>query len=139
MMPSETLLELTGLRTGYGSSPILQGIDLKVRSGEIVAVIGRNGVGKSTMMRCLIGQLRVWAGAIRFDGTDISSMLPERRAQLGFGYIPQGREVFGRMTVEENLRVGEMIGVARRRRSSMRWSTSSSLSWRSGATRKPEP
>jgi urea ABC transporter ATP-binding protein UrtE len=110
-MPSETLLELTGLRTGYGSSPILQGIDLKVRVGEIVAVIGRNGVGKSTLMRCLIGQLRVWAGAIRFGGADISSMLPERRARLGFGYIPQGREVFGRMTVEENLRVGEMIGL----------------------------
>ncbi len=109
-MPSETLLELTGLRTGYGSSPILQGIDLKVRVGEIVAVIGRNGVGKSTLMRCLIGQLRVWAGMIRFGGEDISPMLPERRAQLGFGYIPQGREVFGRMTVEENLRVGEMIG-----------------------------
>jgi urea transport system ATP-binding protein len=110
-MPSETLLELAGLRTGYGSSPILQGIDLKVRPREIVAVIGRNGVGKSTMMRCLIGQLRVWAGTIRFDGNDISSLLPERRAQLGFGYIPQGREVFGRMTVEENLRVGEMIGL----------------------------
>ena len=110
-MPSETLLELTGLRTGYGSSPILQGIDLKVRAGEIVAVIGRNGVGKSTLMRCLIGQLRVWAGTIRFGGADISSMLPERRAHLGFGYIPQGREVFGRMTVEENLRVGEMIGL----------------------------
>jgi urea transport system ATP-binding protein len=110
-MPSETLLELTGLRTGYGSSPILQGIDLKVRAGEIVAVIGRNGVGKSTLMRCLIGQLRVWAGTIRFGGDDISPMLPERRARLGFGYIPQGREVFGRMTVEENLRVGEMVGL----------------------------
>jgi urea transport system ATP-binding protein len=109
-MPSETLLELTGLRTGYGSSPILQGIDLMVRTGEIVAVIGRNGVGKSTMMRCLIGQLRVWGGTIRFGANDISALPPERRAQLGFGYIPQGREVFGRMTVEENLRVGEMIG-----------------------------
>ena len=109
-MPSDTLLEVTGLRTGYGSSPILQGIDLHVRPGEIVAVIGRNGVGKSTMMRCLIGQIRVWAGAIRFEGNDISPLLPERRAQLGFGYIPQGREVFGRMTVEENLRVGEMVG-----------------------------
>jgi urea transport system ATP-binding protein len=109
-MPSETLLDVAGLRTGYGSSPILQGIDLKVGLGEIVAVIGRNGVGKSTMMRCLIGQLRVWAGTIRFAGDDISALLPERRAHLGFGYIPQGREVFARMTVEENLRVGEMIG-----------------------------
>jgi branched-chain amino acid transport system ATP-binding protein len=109
-MPTDTLLELNGLRTGYGTSPILQGIDLKVNAGEIVAVIGRNGVGKSTMMRCLIGQLRVWAGSIRFNGNDISSLMPERRAQLGFGYIPQGREVFARMTVEENLTVGEMVG-----------------------------
>ena len=109
-MQTETLLELAGLRTGYGTSPVLQGIDLTVRSGEIVAVIGRNGVGKSTMMRCLIGQLRVWGGAIRFRGNDIGREPPERRAHLGFGYIPQGREVFARMTVEENLRVGEMIG-----------------------------
>jgi urea transport system ATP-binding protein len=104
------LLELVGLRTGYGTSPILQGIDLTVRSGEIVAVIGRNGVGKSTMMRCLIGQLRVWSGTIRFRGNDIAREPPERRAHLGFGYIPQGREVFARMTVEENLQVGEMVG-----------------------------
>lgn len=109
-MPSEPLLEIGGLRTGYGTSPILQGIELSVRPGEIVAVIGRNGVGKSTMMRCLIGQLRVWAGGIRFNGNDISHLPAERRARLGFGYIPQGRDVFGRMTVEENLRVGEMIG-----------------------------
>jgi branched-chain amino acid transport system ATP-binding protein len=81
-----------------------------VGAGEIVAVIGRNGVGKSTMMRCLIGQLRVWGGTIRFRGNDIAHEPPERRAGLGFGYIPQGREVFARMTVEENLQVGEMIG-----------------------------
>ena len=104
------VLDIAGIRTGYGTSPILQGIDLTVRSGEIVAVIGRNGVGKSTMMRCLIGQLRVWAGTIHFDGNDISTLPAERRAQLGFGYIPQGRDVFSRMTVAENLRVGEMIG-----------------------------
>jgi urea transport system ATP-binding protein len=109
-MQTETLLDLVGLRSGYGTSPVLQGIDLSVRSGEIVAVIGRNGVGKTTMMRCLIGQLRVWGGTIHFRGKDIAREPPERRAHLGFGYIPQGREVFARMTVEENLRVGEMIG-----------------------------
>jgi len=109
-MSTETLLELVGLRTGYGTSPVLQGVDLTVRPGEIVAVIGRNGVGKSTMMRCLIGQLRVWGGTIRFRGNDIGREPPERRAQLGFGYIPQGREVFAFMTVEENLQVGEMVG-----------------------------
>ncbi|MBN9509520.1 MAG: ABC transporter ATP-binding protein [Alphaproteobacteria bacterium] len=109
-MPTETLLELADLCSGYGSTPVLQGIDLSVQRGEIVAVIGRNGVGKTTMMRCLIGQLRAWSGSIRFKGNEISSRPPEVRAHLGFGYIPQGREVFPRMTVEENLRVGEMIG-----------------------------
>lgn len=109
-MQIDWLLELTGLRTGYGSSPVLQGIDLAVRPGEIVAVIGRNGVGKTTLMRCLIGQLRAWAGSIRFRNHDVTMLPPEQRAQTGFGYIPQGREVFPRMTVEENLRVGEMIG-----------------------------
>ncbi|MBV9757542.1 MAG: urea ABC transporter ATP-binding subunit UrtE [Alphaproteobacteria bacterium] len=109
-MDIEWLLELAGLRTGYGSSPILQGIDLAIRPGEVVAVIGRNGVGKTTLMRCLIGQLRAWAGSIRFRSRDVTGLPPERRAQSGFGYIPQGREVFPRMTVEENLRVGEMIG-----------------------------
>ncbi len=107
---------MPGCARGYGTSPILQGVDLTVRQGEIVAVIGRNGVGKSTMMRCLIGQLRVWAGAIRFRGSDIAREPPERRARLGFGYIPQGREVFARMTVEENLRVGEMIGLRTERK-----------------------
>jgi len=109
-MLDEALIELDGLRTGYGTSPILQGVDLRVGIGEIVAVIGRNGVGKSTMMRCLIGQLRVWDGVIRFRGDDIGGTPPERRAQMGFGYIPQGREVFARMTVEENLQVGELVG-----------------------------
>jgi branched-chain amino acid transport system ATP-binding protein len=120
-MPSDTFsggagLDVAGLRTGYGDSPILQGIDLTVRPREIVAVIGRNGVGKSTMMRCLIGQLRVWAGAISFNGNNISALPAEQRAKLGFGYIPQGREVFSRMTVEENLRVGEMIGSRREKK-----------------------
>ena len=109
-MDIEWLLELTGLRTGYGSSPILQGVDLAIRPGEVVAVIGRNGVGKTTLMRCLIGQLRAWAGSIRFRERDVTALHAEHRAQAGFGYIPQGREVFGRMTVEENLQVGEMIG-----------------------------
>lgn len=109
-LPADILLNMRGVRAGYGSSPILQGIDMAVRAGEIVAVIGRNGVGKTTMMRSLIGQLPVWQGAIGFKGRDITRLLPERRAQAGIGYIPQGREVFPRMTVAENLAIGEMIG-----------------------------
>jgi branched-chain amino acid transport system ATP-binding protein len=107
---TEVLLELAGLSAGYGSTRVLQGIDLTIRRGEIVAVIGRNGVGKTTMMRCLIGQLPAWGGSIRLRGEDIAGLPPERRARAGFGYIPQGREVFPRMTVEENLKVGEMVG-----------------------------
>ncbi|HWL70688.1 MAG TPA: ABC transporter ATP-binding protein [Geminicoccus sp.] len=111
-MPTEILLDVRSVRAGYGSSPILQGVDFQIRRGEIVAVIGRNGVGKTTAMRCLIGQLPVWQGSIHLRTADITGLPAEKRAQAGIGYIPQGREVFPRMTVEENLQVGEMINGA---------------------------
>lgn len=116
-MPTDTpLLAIEGLVTGYGSSPILQGIDFTVDAGEMIAVIGRNGVGKSTMMRCLIGQLPVWRGSITLRAEEIGPLPAELRARRGIGYIPQGREVFPRMTVEENLQVGEMINAGGRRK-----------------------
>nr|WP_289109489.1 ABC transporter ATP-binding protein [uncultured Halomonas sp.] len=77
--------------------------------GEVVAVIGRNGVGKTTLMKTLIGLIKNRQGIIRFDGKDISALESHERARLGIGYIPQGREVFSRMTVWENLKVGEML------------------------------
>lgn len=109
------MLEVSGLSARYGATPVLRGIDLTVSEREVVAVIGRNGVGKTTTMRCLIGLLRASAGSIRYRGQDITQLSPDDRARLGIGYIPQGREVFPRMTVQENLMVGELIGASRRR------------------------
>ena len=109
-MRREVVLSTLKLRSGYGGKPVLQGIDMDVHEGEIVAVIGRNGVGKSTLMRTLIGLLPPTEGSIVFKGEDVSSLAAHRRARLGIGYVPQGRDVFPRMSVEENLKVGEMIG-----------------------------
>jgi urea ABC transporter ATP-binding protein UrtE len=106
-MPDEPLLSVEGLRGGYGASPVLLGVDLEVDTGEVVAVIGRNGVGKSTLMRMLIGLLSPSAGRIRFAGNDISRVPADRRARAGIAYIPQGRDVFPRLTVRENLLVAE--------------------------------
>jgi branched-chain amino acid transport system ATP-binding protein len=109
-MRKEVILSTLKLRSGYGGKPVLQGIDMDVRKGEIVAVIGRNGVGKSTLMKTLIGLLPPTEGSIVFRGEDVSAMAAHRRARLGIGYVPQGRDVFPRMNVEENLKVGAMIG-----------------------------
>jgi urea ABC transporter ATP-binding protein UrtE len=114
-MPDPTaLLTVEGLRSGYGGKPVLQGVDLSVRDREVTAVIGRNGVGKSTLMKAVIGLLPTTDGTIRFNGADIGAETPHARARRGIGYVPQGRDVFPRMSVEENLRVGLSISGARR-------------------------
>jgi urea transport system ATP-binding protein len=107
---NDRILDVTELWAGYGATPILQGVTMSVARGEIVGVIGRNGVGKSTLMRCLIGLLQSWRGTISFMERDITHLEADARARAGFGYIPQGRDVFPQMTVEENLQVGELIG-----------------------------
>lgn len=107
---SERIIDVAELWAGYGATPILQGVTMSVSRGEIVGVIGRNGVGKSTLMRCLIGLLQTWRGTISFMGRDVTALDADARARAGFGYIPQGRDVFPQMTVEENLQVGELIG-----------------------------
>ncbi|UDL95534.1 ABC transporter ATP-binding protein [Lichenihabitans sp. PAMC28606] len=113
MVEPTALLSIQGLRGGYGGKPVLQGVDLDIREGEITAVIGRNGVGKSTLMKAIIGLLPASAATLRFKGHDLVGTTPHARARLGLGYVPQGRDVFPRLSVEENLTVGLSIsGVA---------------------------
>ena len=108
------MLEVRGLNQYYGGSHTLRGIDLSVPAGTCTALLGRNGVGKTTLLRCLMGLLPVRSGRISFEGADISHLTAYQRARLGIGYVPQGREIFPRLTVAENLAVGEAAaGVAR--------------------------
>jgi urea transport system ATP-binding protein len=110
MAAAHPLLEVSDLRAGYGATPILQGVEFSVGKGEIVAIIGRNGVGKTTLMKCLIGLLPATAGTIRYDRSNVTPEDASVRARRGIGYIPQGRGIFPRLTVAENLTMGEMIG-----------------------------
>ncbi len=107
---AELILAVRGLWAAYGATPILQGVEMTIDRGEIVGVIGRNGAGKTTLMRCLIGLIRATRGSIEFQGNDITALAADARAREGIGYIPQGRDVFPQMTVEENLEVGKLIG-----------------------------
>jgi urea ABC transporter ATP-binding protein UrtE len=108
-MRKEVILNTVGLRAGYGGKPVLQGLEIEVRESEIVAVIGRNGVGKSTLMKSLIGLVPPMDGSIVFRGEAIEALPAFRRARLGIGYVPQGRDVFPRLTVGENIAVGAAI------------------------------
>lgn len=108
-MRKEVILNTVGLRAGYGGKPVLQGLEIEVRESEIVAVIGRNGVGKSTLMKSLIGLVPPMEGSIVFRGEAIEALPAFRRARLGIGYVPQGRDVFPRLTVGENIAVGAAI------------------------------
>jgi len=108
MNTTETVLEIRGLQAGYGATPILQGVDLAVGKGEIVALIGRNGVGKTTTMRCLMGLLGK-TGEIRLAGQRIDGHSTEKTAALGIAHVPDGRGTLVNMTVEENLRVGAYL------------------------------
>lgn len=108
----DVLLSVEGLHGGYGPSPVLLGVDVAVGRGEVVAVIGRNGVGKTTLMRTLCGLLAPTAGTIRFAGRDVTAEPADRRARAGLAYIPQGRDVFPTLTVRENLLVAEAARTA---------------------------
>ena len=107
------LLTTSALRSGYATGDVLQDVDITVERGEVVGVLGRNGVGKTTLMKTLIGLLAVRAGQILFRGDDISRLTADQRARLGIGYVPQGRGIFPDMTVRDNLRMGGLINAAK--------------------------
>lgn len=105
------MLKLTNLNQFYGQSHTLWNISLEVQKGECLCVMGRNGVGKTTLMDTIMGQHMIESGTIEFDGEDITKLSVEDRASLGIGYVPQGRQIFPLLTVEENLKIG--IGARR--------------------------
>ncbi len=114
-----TLLEIQGLNTYYGESHILRDVDLSVQAGEMVCLIGRNGVGKTTLLKSLIGLLKSRSGDLLLEERSLQRLSPHQRARAGIGYVPQGREIIPQLTVEENLMLGmEALpgGLARNRR-----------------------
>jgi len=108
---SEALLELTGIQQYYGQSHILREVSVQVPAGSCTCLMGRNGVGKTTLLKVIMGLLPARAGSISFAGQDLTRADTRERARIGIGYVPQGREIFARLTVEENLRVS--LGVRR--------------------------
>ena len=105
-MAADALLQVDGLNQYYGGSHILRDVSLQARVGEITVVLGRNGVGKTTLLKSLMGVVPVKTGRIALAGHDITKATSYERVRRGIGYVPQGREIFGRLTVEENLRMG---------------------------------
>ena len=100
------MLNVQGLCTGYGRIPILNGVSFAIKVGEFIGILGHNGMGKTTLLKVLMGFLPATAGTVRFDGHDVTAAEPYQRARLGLGYVPQGREIFPGLTVYDNLRMG---------------------------------
>ncbi|MEH2401617.1 urea ABC transporter ATP-binding subunit UrtE [Nostoc sp.] len=100
------MLKISNLNVYYGESHILRNVDLSVPSGQMICLIGRNGVGKSTLLKTIMGLLKPRSGTINLAGELINSKSPDQRAKLGIGYVPQGREIIPRLTVKENLLLG---------------------------------
>ena len=100
------MLKVDNINLYYGAAQALRGVSLSAEPGKVTCVLGRNGVGKTSLLRALVGQYPIASGSISFDGTDISGLKPYERARRGIGFVPQGREIFPLLTVEENLKTG---------------------------------
>ena len=109
------MLKINNLNQFYGGSHTLWDVQMEVPAGSITCLMGRNGMGKTTMLKCIMGLLSTQDGRIDYDGTNLSDIPAERRANMGIGYVPQGREIFSQLTVEENLRIGLPIRKDKRR------------------------
>lgn len=105
-MAGDVILRVEGLNQYYGGSHILRNLSFEARLGEVTVILGRNGVGKTTLLKSLMGVVPVKTGTVTLGGTDITKATSYDRVRLGTGYVPQGREIFGRLTVEDNLRMG---------------------------------
>jgi urea transport system ATP-binding protein len=100
------MLKIQNVNQYYGGSHILRDVSLEAEVGKVTVILGRNGVGKTTLLKSLMGLVSIKSGAIELDGKPIQKLTPYERARLGLGFVPQGREIFARLTVEENLRMG---------------------------------
>jgi urea transport system ATP-binding protein len=109
LIAMNALLQLSAIETNIGGSRILRGVDLDVCAGEVVALMGRNGVGKTTTLKSITGVLGIRAGTVLFDSKPIHNLPPDARARAGIGYVPQGRDIFPHLTVEENLQIGLVV------------------------------
>src|SRR6266853_2448515 len=100
------MLKVDNINLYYGAAQALRGVSLAAEPGKVTCVLGRNGVGKTSLLRAMVGQYPIAGGSITFDGADITGLRPYERARLGIGFVPQGREIFPLLTVEENLKTG---------------------------------
>src|SRR5690606_31270110 len=105
-MSAKVLLDVQGLSAGYGTIPVLRDVCFQVNAGEIVGVLGHNGMGKTTLMKALVGHIPITAGSLTLCGSDASHLPTHKRARLGVGYVSQGRDIFPSLTVRENLAIG---------------------------------
>jgi branched-chain amino acid transport system ATP-binding protein len=108
------MLEIQSLVAGYAALPVLHDVSIQVGAGEFVSIVGPNGAGKSTLFKTISGTVSAMSGAIRFDGQDLLSVPPARRPHLGIAHVPEGRQVFSSMTVQENLEMGAYTAAGRR-------------------------
>jgi branched-chain amino acid transport system ATP-binding protein len=112
-LPEAHMLKLDGVSASYGSVPAIANVSIEVGGGEAVGLLGANGAGKSTTLRAISGLVRLSSGRITFDGTDVASLPPYRIPELGIAHVPEGRQVFPEMTVQENLEIGAYVPKAK--------------------------